>query len=102
VELAGMGWDEAAAKAFEAFAATPGVEPARVIIEFNHIYRVWTSDGELDATSSGRLKHQAASRSELPAVGDWVVIRRDVTKHRRPLSPSCPGAAVSRERWRAP
>jgi ribosome biogenesis GTPase len=76
VELAGMGWDEAAAKAFEAFAATPGVEPARVIIEFNHIYRVWAGDGELDATSSGRLRHQAASRSALPAVGDWVVIRR--------------------------
>jgi ribosome biogenesis GTPase len=74
--LAAMGWDDVAAKAFEAFARTPGVEPARVIIEFNHIYRVWSADGELGATSSGRLKHQAASRSELPAVGDWVVIRR--------------------------
>jgi ribosome biogenesis GTPase / thiamine phosphate phosphatase len=74
--LAGMGWDDSAAKAFEAFAATPGVEPARVLIEFNHIYRVWAGGGELDATASGRLKHQAASRSHLPAVGDWVVIRR--------------------------
>jgi len=74
--LIAMGWDNVAAKAFEAFAATPGVEPARVIIEFNHIYRVWSADGELDASSSGRLKHQAASRSELPAVGDWVAIRR--------------------------
>ena len=71
-----MGWDDAAAKAFEAFAATPALEPARVIIEFNHIYRLWAGDGELDATASGRLKHQAARRSELPAVGDWVVIRR--------------------------
>ena len=71
-----MGWDDVAAKAFEVFAATRGVEPARVVIEFNHIYRVWAGDGELDATASGRLKHQAASRSELPAVGDWVVIRR--------------------------
>ena len=71
-----MGWDETAAKAFEAFAATSGVEPARVVIEFNHIYRVWAGDGELEATASGRLKHQAASRSALPAVGDWVVIRR--------------------------
>ena len=54
----------------------PDVEPARVAIEFNHIYRVWTKDAELEATVSGRLKHEAASRSELPAVGDWVVVRR--------------------------
>ena len=74
--LADMGWDETAAKSFEAFAATPGVEPARVVIEFNHIYRIWAGDGELEAIASGRLKHQAASRSALPAVGDWVVIRR--------------------------
>lgn len=76
MRLAEMGWDEAAAKAFEAFAATPDVEPARVVIEFNHIYRLFAADGELDASASGRLKHQAASRSALPAVGDWVVIRR--------------------------
>src|SRR5688572_16692764 len=74
--LADMGWDETAAKSFEAFAATPGVEPARVVIEFNHIYRIWAGDGELEAIASGRLKHQAASRSALPAVGDWVAIRR--------------------------
>jgi ribosome biogenesis GTPase len=76
MRLVEMGWDEAAAKAFEAFAATPDVEPARVVIEFNHIYRLWAAGGELDASASGRLKHQAASRSALPAVGDWVVIRR--------------------------
>jgi ribosome biogenesis GTPase / thiamine phosphate phosphatase len=74
--LAELGWNDAVAKAFEPFEATPHVEPARVTIEFNHIYRVWTQDGELDATASGRLKHHAASRSELPAVGDWVVVRR--------------------------
>jgi ribosome biogenesis GTPase len=76
MRLAELGWDDGVAKAFEPFAATPDVEPARVIIEFNHIYRVWTGDRELDATASGRLKHHAASRSALPAVGDWVVIRR--------------------------
>src|SRR5918999_83564 len=74
--LAELGWNDAVATAFEPFAATPHVEPARVTIEFNHIYRVWTQDGELDATASGRLKHHAASRSELPAVGDWVAVRR--------------------------
>jgi ribosome biogenesis GTPase len=64
------------ASAFESFTSTPDLEPARVIIEFNYIYRVAAADGELDAVASGRLKHHASSRAELPAVGDWVAIRR--------------------------
>jgi len=76
MRLAQLGWDDTFATAFERRAAMPDVEPARVAIEFNHIYRVWTADAELEATVSGRLKHHAASRSELPAVGDWVVVRR--------------------------
>lgn len=74
--LAQLGWDDTFATAFERWAATPDVEPARVVIEFNHIYRVCTKDAELEATVAGRLKHQAARRSELPAVGDWVVVRQ--------------------------
>jgi hypothetical protein len=65
--LAELGWDETFAAAFERWTATPDVEPARVVIEFNHIYRVWTRDVELEATASGRLKHHAARRSELPS-----------------------------------
>ena len=76
MRLAQLGWDDTFATAFERRAAVPDVEPARVAIEFNHIYRVWTEDAELEATVSGRLKHEAASRGELPAVGDWVVLRR--------------------------
>ena len=74
--LAQLGWDEEFAKAYERLAPTLDAEPARVAIEFNHIYRVWTKDAELEATAAGRLKHQAVRRSELPAVGDWVVVRR--------------------------
>src|SRR5688500_4919753 len=94
MRLTELGWDDMAAKAFEAYAATPGVEPARVIIEFNYIYRVWAKDGELDATASGRLKHHAGSRSELPAVGDWVVIRR-----RRDASQAAIVAVLPRRSW---
>jgi ribosome biogenesis GTPase len=89
-----MGWDDVIARTFEAFAGTPDVEPARVTIEFNHIYRVWAGDGELDATASGRLKHQAVSRSQLPAVGDWVVIRR-----RRDQTQAAIVAVLPRRSW---
>ncbi len=76
MRLTRLGWDDARAAAFEALVPAAHVEPARVAIEFNYLYRVWTEGGELEATLSGRFKHRAASRSELPAVGDWVAVRR--------------------------
>ena len=74
--LTDFGWDDACASAFEALSLGADVEPARVAIEFNYLYRVWTDKGELEAAIAGRFKHRAASRSELPAVGDWVAVRR--------------------------
>jgi ribosome biogenesis GTPase / thiamine phosphate phosphatase len=74
--LAQLGWDDTFAAACQRLNADVDVEPARVAIEFNHIYRVWTGEAEFGASVSGRLKHQATRRSELPAVGDWVMVRR--------------------------
>ena len=74
--LVQLGWDDTFAAACQGLTAGGDVEPARVAIEFNHIYRVWTEEAEIGATVSGRLKHHAARRSELPAVGDWVLVRR--------------------------
>jgi len=76
VRLEDLGWDEQRAAAFEPWAARGGHEPARVAVEFNHLYRLYVEGGELEAAVSGRLRHHAASRGELPAVGDWVVARR--------------------------
>ncbi|MBI3049357.1 MAG: ribosome small subunit-dependent GTPase A [Acidobacteria bacterium] len=75
MRLARLGWDDAFAAAFDALQLGGDVQPARVAIEFNYLYRVWTRDGEREATAAGRLKHRATSRSELPAVGDWVAVR---------------------------
>ena len=81
MKLADLGWDETFEAAFTAVAAgvsRTGValRPARVTIEFNQIFRVYTEEGELDAITAGRLKHRAVSRAELPAVGDWVALRK--------------------------
>ena len=75
IDLNDVGWDERWAALF-AQHATPDSIPARVTIEFNHIYRVITADGDLQAQLSGRLRHQAVGRHELAAVGDWVAVRR--------------------------
>jgi ribosome biogenesis GTPase len=76
VNLRRLGWDDGFEHHFGEWARTPHVQPARVFIEFNYLFRVYVEGGELEAVLAGRLKHHAASRSELPAVGDWVVVRK--------------------------
>lgn len=80
--LTDFGWDEMVARDYTAWAGKTDLQPARVAIEFNHLYRLYTDDGEIEAVVSGRLKHHAASRSEMPAVGDWVVARRRLDEDR--------------------
>ncbi len=74
--LESLGWDEGLERAFQEWADKRDVQPGRVLIEFNYICRVWCLEGEIEAVRSGRLTHRATSRGELPAVGDWVVIRK--------------------------
>ena len=74
--LVDLGWNDHFAQAFAAHAA-PGLVAGRVALEHNHVLRVLTESGEWLAEVSGRVKHQAAGRHELPAVGDWVVLRLD-------------------------
>jgi ribosome biogenesis GTPase len=76
VKLSDLGWDERFAAAYEPWLLKEDVHPGRVAIEFNQIFRVYVEDGELDAVTAGRLKHRASSRAELPAVGDWVAVRK--------------------------
>ena len=78
MRLSDLGWTEDRARQFdEAAAGKPSdLYPARVAVEFNHNYRVYVDEGEWDAVIAGRLKHHAERRADLPAVGDWVVVRR--------------------------
>jgi ribosome biogenesis GTPase len=69
-----LGWDEQWAVAM-ASAAAPDLTPARVTIEFNHLYRGVAAAGELQLQHAGRFKHRAVERSQLAAVGDWVAVR---------------------------
>lgn len=73
-DLTELGWDDRWAEAFAPHAAT-GLVPARVAIEFNHIYRLFTAEGEINAQQAGRMLHRAGGRHELAAVGDWVAVK---------------------------
>ena len=70
-DLRQLGWDDEFARAFEALDA-PGTVPARISVAHNHLYRIFTAEGELLAEATGRLRHRATESAALPAVGDWV------------------------------
>lgn len=75
-DLSLLGWNADWAERFVRHATQPGLVPGRIGLEHNHIYRVLTADGEWLAEAAGRLKFEATGRDELPAVGDWVGVRR--------------------------
>ena len=79
--LTALGWSEAWAAKLAALNA-PDLVPGRVCLEHNHVYRVRTAAGEWLAETAGRLKHAAAGKKELPAVGDWVVLRPEAAGDR--------------------
>lgn len=72
IDLHDFGWSDALEQARRMYAAE--LVPARVVAEHRNVYRVQTSDSELAARASGRLRHTASGRGDLPAVGDWVLI----------------------------
>ena len=78
-DLAALGWTDALEAAFAPFRAR-GLVSARVVLEHNHVYRVVAagSDEEVLAEATGRMKHRAEGRRDLPAVGDWVALRPGV------------------------
>ena len=48
-------------------------QAARVVWEARGHYRISTGDAEWDGLLAGRIRHAAASRADLPAIGDWVL-----------------------------
>ena len=73
--LTDLGWHAGLDAAFAPFAAT-GLEPARVAVAYGATFRVYTNQGEELADLAGRLRHEATGRRDLPAVGDWVAVKR--------------------------
>jgi ribosome biogenesis GTPase len=71
--LADLGWTEALACHFEPF-AREGLIAARVAVEHRTKYGLYTERGEAEAALTGKTRHEAAARSDRPAVGDWVAV----------------------------
>lgn len=84
--LIAYGWNDRFAEAARVPEAE-GLEPARVLVTRRGAWTLAAAGvsgpEELEATATGRLLHEAAAQADLPATGDWVLVRR-----------SGPGAAV--------
>ena len=79
---------------------------ARVIRVHKQVCSVLSEEGEFIARIPGKLFHNAASRSELPAVGDWVVVQpsddntvlvRDVLERKTIISRKVAGAVTEEQ-----
>src|SRR5262249_30901491 len=69
-----LGWNAHWRDLFDPY-ASHSLVPGRVVVEHRDAYRIETEHGERFGVLAGRLRHQAERRSDLPAVGDFVVIR---------------------------
>lgn len=72
--LTHLGWTPALDAAFAPHAAD-GLVPARVAVAFGATFRVITAEGECLADVTGKMRHEAQGRRDLPAVGDWVAVK---------------------------
>ena len=69
-----LGWDSDFELEMSPF-VNEGLVPARITRQDKGIYTVLGQFGRTAAELSGRIQHEADSRAQLPAVGDWVALR---------------------------
>jgi ribosome biogenesis GTPase len=69
-----LGWNSFFSERFKSL-GTPGTMPARVVSERRNSYQVCSQCGELSAEISGKMRYEATTGAQYPAIGDWVVIR---------------------------
>ncbi|MCM3218520.1 ribosome small subunit-dependent GTPase A [Bacillus cereus] len=70
--LESFGWDSF----FEEQVTEKNYEVGRILLEHKHIYRIICNDGEYMAELSGKFRHEAVTKGDYPAVGDWVYIKK--------------------------
>ena len=76
MSLEAYGWDNIWAQQLELKGDTLEI-PARVIAGHRSEYRVHTGERALKARAAGKLYHPPFKQTDLPAVGDWVILSDD-------------------------
>ncbi len=84
-----LGWTPALTEAFAPF-ASEGLDEARVAVEHQHLFGLYTKGGDLLADVSGHMRHHARSRLDFPVAGDWVAVRSRATEGRATIQALLP------------
>lgn len=71
--LEDWGWSPFFAEKFKPWKKS-GFLAAKVIRGEKNYFRVWSLQGELTVRFTGKIRHKAGGRADLPVVGDWVVV----------------------------
>ncbi|MBT4611584.1 MAG: ribosome small subunit-dependent GTPase A [Gemmatimonadetes bacterium] len=74
MELLQLGWDAHFEVPFGEYRER-GLQAGRVSIQHRDLYHLMTTDGEVEGIVTGRLRHEASSPADFPAVGDWVAFQ---------------------------
>lgn len=80
MQLSSLGFGDDVRQQLELLRAArnePRLEAARVIAEHRGAYQLVTEAGACTAELTGKLRHDALDRRDLPAVGDWVALGPD-------------------------
>jgi ribosome biogenesis GTPase len=86
-----LGWSPTLDAAFREH-ADAGLVPARIAVAYGATFRVVGVERDELADVTGRLRHDAQGRRDLPAVGDWVAIKA-TTIAGGPIDDPCCSAA---------
>jgi ribosome biogenesis GTPase len=74
INLEELGWDGWFSEQYESVKA-PGLVPGKAVSIEKEICHVLTPSGELAAQMSGRMRYEAGSGEDFPAVGDWLAVQ---------------------------
>ncbi|OGS23454.1 MAG: ribosome small subunit-dependent GTPase A [Elusimicrobia bacterium RIFOXYB2_FULL_50_12] len=75
VKIEALGWNSFFSLEFDKLEDS-SLLPGRVIAEYRGRYGIATVEGDFLGEISGKFFHQAKKKSDFPAVGDWVAIKR--------------------------
>lgn len=81
-KLIDLGWNEELDHYLNQFNKENQVDykVGRVAVEYKALYKIFTTEGEILGSVSGKMQHEAVDRQDYPAVGDWIIIDKTNSK----------------------
>lgn len=78
-----LGWNENFVKKIEQYGDAYSI--GRVAVEYRNLYKIYTENGEVFASVSGKMINSANGRDDYPAVGDWVILDKNANQNDRAI-----------------